>query len=111
MNKPNKTEIDERIIRFTDLCEFFENNKTKKASKNNSILLTENDRKVTEEDRDTNENKKMNILTKIFDNLNELQQPKPLSMCIDTGDILKDLETLKVPKKKSVFNFKNLLRD
>ena len=53
----------------------------------------------------------MNILTKIFDNLNELQQPKPLSMCIDTGDILKDLETLKVPKKKSVFNFKNLLRD
>lgn len=105
MHKKNKSEIDERIIKLTNFGDFLNHSEKEKdklkGSEKKIIIDDEEDNKMEEEEEKNKEIKTKKILTKSFyDFKDELRQPKPLNIFINTDLILKDLETLKTPKKK-----------
>ena len=109
--KKNKTKIDEKILMLTDLGNFIQIPPDKKLDENNlrnnneNILTSEEEEEIYEKspnipNKDFDDHQTKTILTKSLNDLKDLKQPAPFAFCIDTGPILKDLETLSPLNKK-----------
>ena len=111
--KKNKTKIDEKILMLTDLGNFLQISPDKKLDENNLInegnnenrLNSQEEEEIDQKSPDTpnkvfSDHRTKNILTKSLNDLKDLKQPAPFAFCIDTGPILKDLETLSPLNKK-----------